>query len=329
MTHCAIDMQDVQYRYPDGSVALDGINLQVGRRERAVVLGANGAGKSTLLAVMCGVLQPSQGTIRILETKLTRKTARRLRTSIGLVFQEPDNQLFMPTLWEDVAFGPLNMGLSAREVESRVEEALEVVGLADLRDKPPHHLSVGEKKRAAIATVLAMHPKILVLDEPTAHLDPKSRADFIAFLAKLHAKGDLTLITASHDVESVPLFADRAYVLSQGRVIGAGTVSEVFANPDLLAQAHLAPPILTQLFQEIPLIGTRFPDEPLPLTIREAARVLQRLRFSGTACSHQRCSLSHNAKSKEQGVQMLKCGPARHPQEVMSVVKKRQSIGQS
>jgi cobalt/nickel transport system ATP-binding protein len=299
MTHCAIDMQDVQYRYPDGSVALDGITLQVGRGERAVVLGANGAGKSTLLAVMCGVLQPSQGTIKILETKLTRKTARRLRASIGLVFQEPDNQLFMPTLWEDVAFGPLNMGLPAKEVQSRVEEALEVVGLADLRDRPPHHLSVGEKKRAAIATVLAMHPRILVLDEPTAHLDPQSRADFIAFLAKLHAKGDLTLITATHDVESVPLFADRAYVLSQGRVIGAGTVSEVFANPDLLGQAHLAPPILTQLFQEVPLVGTRFPDEPLPLTIRDAARVLRRLQFSGAACTHQRCSPSHDARPSE------------------------------
>jgi cobalt/nickel transport system ATP-binding protein len=327
MTHCAVDMQDVQYRYPDGSVALDGINLQVGRRERAVVLGANGAGKSTLLAVMCGVLQPSRGTIKILETKLTRKTARRLRASIGLAFQEPDNQLFMPTLWEDVAFGPLNMGLAAREVESRVEEALEVVGLTDLRDRPPHHLSVGEKKRAAIATVLAMHPKILVLDEPTAHLDPKSRVDFIAFLAKLHAKGDLTLITATHDVESVPLFADRAYVLSQGRVVAAGTVSEVFANSDLLAQAHLAPPILTQLFQEIPLIGTRFPDEPLPLTIRDAARVLRRLQFSGIACTHQRSSPAHNAKA--QSGQILKCCPARPPQEVTSVVKKRPSIAQS
>ena len=109
MTHCTIDMQDVQYRYPDGSIALDSINLQVSRRERAAILGANGAGKSTLLAVMCGILQPSHGTIRILETKLTHKTMRRLRASIGLVFQEPDNQLFMPTLWEDVAFGPLHL----------------------------------------------------------------------------------------------------------------------------------------------------------------------------------------------------------------------------
>lgn len=277
MTHCAVDVQDVQYRYSDGSVALDGINLQVGRRERAVILGANGAGKSTLLAVMCGILQPSRGNIKILETKLAHKTARRLRASIGLVFQEPDNQLFMPTLWEDVAFGPLNMGLPARAVQSRVEEALEVVGLADLRDRPPHHLSVGEKKRAAIATVLAMHPKILVLDEPTAHLDPKSRADFIAFLAKLHAKGDLTLITATHDVESVPLFADRAYVLSRGRLVGAGAVSEVFANPEMLEQAHLAPPAVTQLFQQLPLIINRVKGEPLPLTIRDAARVLRKL----------------------------------------------------
>jgi len=270
-------MQNVQYRYPDGSVALDGINLQVGRGERAVVLGANGAGKSTLLAVMCGVLQPSQGTIRILETKLTRKTTRRLRASIGLVFQEPDNQLFMPTLWEDVAFGPLNMGLPAEKVQSRVEEALDVVGLADLRDKPPHHLSVGEKKRAAIATVLAMHPKILVLDEPTAHLDPKSRADFIAFLARLHAKGNLTLITATHDVESVPYFADRAYVLSHGYLVGKGTVAEIFSNPEMLQAAHLAAPTVAQLFHLVPPIASRIADEPTPLTLASAAQVLRRL----------------------------------------------------
>jgi cobalt/nickel transport system ATP-binding protein len=270
-------MQDVQYRYPDGSVALDGISLRVGREERAVVLGANGAGKSTLLAVMCGVLQPSQGTIRILETKLTRKTTRRLRASIGLVFQEPDNQLFMPTLWEDVAFGPINMGLPAKEVQSRVEEALEVVGLADLRDRPPHHLSVGEKKLAAIATALAMHPKILVLDEPTAHLDPQSRTDLIQFLDRLHAQGDLTLVIATHDVENVPLFADRAYVLSHGHLIGRGTVAEVFSNPEMLQAAHLAAPTVAQLFHLVPAIASRIADEPTPLTLAGAARVLRRL----------------------------------------------------
>jgi len=273
-------MQDVQYRYPDGSVALNGINLQVGRGERAVVLGANGAGKSTLLAVMCGVLQPSQGTIKILETKLTRQTTRRLRASIGLVFQEPDNQLFMPTLWEDVAFGPLNMGLPAEKVKSRVEEALDVVGLAELRDRPPHHLSVGEKKRAAIATVLAMHPKILVLDEPTAHLDPQSRTDLIRFLGQLHAQGDLTLIIATHDVENAPLLADRAYVLSHGRLVGRGTVVEIFSNPEMLQAAHLAAPTVAQLLHLVPAIARRIADEPTPLTLADAAQVLRRL------CAH-------------------------------------------
>jgi cobalt/nickel transport system ATP-binding protein len=325
MTHCAVNMQDVQYCYPDGSVALDGINLQVGRGERAVILGANGAGKSTLLAVMCGVLQPSRGTIRILETKLTRKTTRRLRASVGLVFQEPDNQLFMPTLWEDVAFGPLNMGLPAKEVQSRVEEALEVVGLEDLRDKPPHHLSVGEKKRAAIATVLAMHPKILVLDEPTAHLDPKSRADFIAFLAKLHASDDLTLITATHDVESVPFFADRAYVLDRGHIVGAGTVSEIFANPELLAQARLAPPILTQLFQEVPFIGRDLGHEGLPMTIHDAAKALQRLQPGSTSRTHRGRHLPHD-EIQEKASKCLGEDPLDNRPKSSSIVKEKPAL---
>ncbi len=279
MVHCAVDLQGVQYRYPNGYIAFDEVNLQVGLHERAVILGANGAGKSTLLSVISGVLEPTKGSIQILHQELTPKTKRKIRASVGLVFQEPDNQLFMPSIWEDVAFGPLNMGLSEEEVRHRVDEALEIVGIASLRDKPPHHLSVGEKKRAAIATVLAMRPKILILDEPTAHLDPKSRADFIKFLTKLHKQGDLTLITATHDVDSVPLLADRAYVLNKGRITARGTVASVFSDTKTLAKARLSPPTVARLFQQIPWLTDAQGSQPLPMSIREAVKILRQQRF--------------------------------------------------
>ncbi len=276
MVHCAVDMENVQYRYPDGQKVLKDINFQVGLHERAVILGANGAGKSTLLSVMCGIIEARQGTIRILNKELTSKNIHEIRASIGLVFQEPDNQLFMPTLWEDIAFGPLNMRLTEEEVNSRVDEALKIVDLAHLKEKPPHHLSVGEKKRAAIATVLAMRPKILVFDEPTAHMDPRSRNEFIKFLSKLHSEGDLTIITATHDVDIVPLIADRAYVLSDGMFIGTGSVSEIFSNEQILEKASLAPPILTQLFQKNRSIMQGMKPESLPMTLTEASSFFRR-----------------------------------------------------
>ncbi|MFX1476171.1 MAG: energy-coupling factor ABC transporter ATP-binding protein, partial [Promethearchaeota archaeon] len=244
-------------------------------------LGANGAGKSTLLSVISGILEPTKGSIKILHQDMTPKTKRKLRAKVGLVFQEPDNQLFMPSIWEDVAFGPLNMGLPEEDVRQRVDDALEIVGLPHLRDKPPHHLSVGEKKRAAIATVLAMRPKILILDEPTAHLDPKSRADFIKFLAKLHKQGDLTLITATHDVDSVPLLADRAYVLNKGRITAKGTVTSVFSDTATLTKARLSPPTVTRLFQQLPWFTAAPDTQALPLTIKEAVKILQQLGARG------------------------------------------------
>ncbi len=276
MVHCAIDMENIQYRYPDGHVALEDINFQVGLHERAVILGANGAGKSTLLSVMCGIIEASQGTIKILDRELTAKSVFELRSSIGLVFQEPDNQLFMPTLWEDVAFGPLNMGLPEDEINDRVDEALEVVGLSQFKEKPPHHLSVGEKKRAAIATVLSMRPKILVFDEPTAHMDPRSRNEFLGFLSRIHSEGNLTIITATHDVDMVPLLADRAYVIKEGKFIGAGSVADVFSNTEMLRNANLSPPLLTQLFQRNKDLIPDTNSNLLPLTIDEATSLFRK-----------------------------------------------------
>ncbi|MFX1582786.1 MAG: energy-coupling factor ABC transporter ATP-binding protein [Promethearchaeota archaeon] len=269
-------MKNVQYRYPDGHVALQDIDFEVGLHERAVILGANGAGKSTLLSILCGILEATKGSIKILNRELTAKNVHEFRATIGLVFQEPDNQLFMPTLWEDVAFGPLNMGLPETEVNQRVDEALQVVDLSHLKEKPPHHLSVGEKKRAAIATVLAMRPQILVFDEPTAHMDPRTRNEFVKFLAKLHSEGDLTIITATHDVNVVPLIADRAYVLYEGKFIETGSVAEIFSNTKMLEKAHLASPILTQLFQNTTKHIPQMVDDPLPLTLAEASALFKK-----------------------------------------------------
>ncbi|MFX1341607.1 MAG: energy-coupling factor ABC transporter ATP-binding protein [Promethearchaeota archaeon] len=269
-------MENIEYRYPDGHVALEDINFQVGLHERAVILGANGAGKSTLLSVMCGIIEANQGTIKILDRELNAKSVFELRSSIGLVFQEPDNQLFMPTLWEDVAFGPLNMGLPEDEVNDRVDEALEVVGLSQFKEKPPHHLSVGEKKRAAIATVLSMRPRILVFDEPTAHMDPRSRNEFLSFLSRIHSEGNLTIITATHDVDTVPLLADRAYVIKEGKFIGAGSVADVFSNPEMLRHANLSPPLLTQLFQHNRDLIPDTKSNLLPLTIDEATSLFRK-----------------------------------------------------
>lgn len=276
MVHCAVDMKNVQYRYPDGHIALQDIDFEVGLQERAVILGANGAGKSTLLSIICGIHEATKGTIKILNKELTSKNVHEFRATIGLVFQEPDNQLFMPTLWEDIAFGPLNMGLTEEEVNHYVDEALKVVGLSQLKEKPPHHLSVGEKKRAAIATVLAMRPKILVFDEPTAHMDPQTRIEFVNFLSKLHSQGNLTIITATHDVNIVPLIADRAYVLSEGKFIGAGSVAEIFSNTKMLDKARLTPPILTQLFHQIKKDIPEMDQEPLPMTLAKVSSLFKK-----------------------------------------------------
>lgn len=191
------------------------------------------------------------------------------------MFQDPDDQLFCPTLWDDVCFGPLNMGLPEEDVRRRSLDALKAMALEDYGNKPPHHLSAGEKRRAAIATVLAMRPKILILDEPTANLDTKGRLEFTDILRALHHSYDLTLITATHDVNFVPGVADRACVLSRGRLIADGSLREVFSNRTVMEEANLEPPIITQLFQAFTKVDRK---EPLPLTVEEALSELARCR---------------------------------------------------
>jgi len=275
MKETAIEMKDIKYVYPDGYTALDSVNLKIVRGERVAILGPNGAGKSTLLMVTNGLFTPSKGRVSVLGTPIDKDNLYRVRMKVGLVFQDPDDQLFCPTLWEDITFGPLNMGLPEEEVTRRAKDALRGVGLEGYEEKPPHHLSVGEKKKAAIAAVLALKPEILILDEPTANLDPKSRTELAKLVNSLYEEQKITLIMATHDVDFVPKIADRIYVLNKGRIVAEGPVREVFSNFEIMAEANLEPPAVTCLFSL--LKGRTDLIKPLPLTIEEALHKIKRL----------------------------------------------------
>jgi cobalt/nickel transport system ATP-binding protein len=210
----AVEIRGLHYTYPDGTVALRGVNLEVEEGESVYLMGPNGSGKSTLLLHLNGLLLPQRGEVRVFGRD-TRDGVEEIRRRVGLVFQDPDDQLFMPTVFEDVAFGPLHLGLGEREVRRRVREALRAVGAEGLGRRSPHHLSYGEKKRVAIATILSMEPQLLVLDEPTLGLDPWARREFLSLLERL--KRGRTLVMAGHDLELMGL-CDRALLLRRGRV---------------------------------------------------------------------------------------------------------------
>ncbi|MGQ9468966.1 MAG: energy-coupling factor ABC transporter ATP-binding protein [Nitrososphaerales archaeon] len=268
MVDVAIDVKDLKYVYPDGFVALDDVSIKVLRGERVAILGPNGAGKSTLLMLINGLLKPHKGSVYVLGMPVD-ENLHKVRSSLGLVFQDPDDQLFCPTLWEDVTFGLLNMGLDKDEVIKRAEEALKNVGLDGYGEKAPHHLSAGEKKKAAIATVLAMKPEILVLDEPTANLDSRSRAELIELINDLHKSQKITLVTATHDVDFIPMVADRAYILKKGRIMAEGALEDIFSNFKMMRESGLEPPTVTRLFEFLNQLKG-FDVKPLPLTIEQA-----------------------------------------------------------
>lgn len=229
----ALDLAEVVYRYPDGNVALDGLTLRVSRGERVAVLGPNGAGKSTFCLHLNGILQPTSGTVTVCGLPVLDRTIREVRRAVGVVFQDPDDMLFMPTVRQDVAFGPANLGLTPPEIERRVAEALAAVGMTDFADRPPHHLSFGQRKRVAAAAVLAMRPDVLVLDEPSSNLDPRARRELGEILAGL----DLTMVMVTHDLPYALELCGRAVILDAGRIVADGAVRDLLADPDLLA-AH-------------------------------------------------------------------------------------------
>ena len=242
MSHHILAVKNLRHVYPDGTTALRDVSFRITHGESVAIIGANGAGKSTLLMHLNGYLAPTAGEVWVGDLPLNKKTLQQIRRTVGLVFQDPDDQLFMSTVYDDVAFGPLNLGLAGADLESRVRDALEWVGAGHLAKKAPYHLSGGEKKRVAIATVLSMSPDILVMDEPTNGLDPFARRQLIALL------GDFshTKIFTSHDLDMVLELCDRTIVLKDGEVRADGATREIFQDQALLAECRLEKPLSMQ-----------------------------------------------------------------------------------
>jgi cobalt/nickel transport system ATP-binding protein len=245
-----IELKNISYHYPDSTVAIADICFSVSEGEKLVVAGANGAGKSTLFLLLNGILKPRKGEYFFdgKKTGYSKCELLALRQQVGIVFQEPDSQLFSASVYEEVAFGPLNMELSRDEVRLRVDTTLAALDIENLKDRPPHLLSYGQKKRVAIASVLAMNPRIIIFDEPTAGLDPAHAAEIIVLLEKLHKAGK-TIIISTHDMNFAYQWAGRMVVLHKGCVVGQGTPNEVFANVELLKQSQLELPFILQVFK--------------------------------------------------------------------------------
>ena len=268
-----IETQDIVYEYPDGTKALENVNFKVDEGKIVALLGPNGAGKSTLFLHFNGILKPSSGKILFNGSPVdyNKKNLMKLRQNVGIVFQNPDDQLFAPTVMEDVAFGPMNMGLSREEVEKRVKDALKRVGMDGFEKKPPHHLSGGQKKRVTIAGILAMDPKIMVLDEPTSGLDPRGASQIMRLLYELNKDG-MTIIISTHDVDLVPLYASTVYIISHGNIIKEGNPQTVFSDVETIRTANLRLPRIAHLMEILNKEDHVSFGKPYPLTIGEARR---------------------------------------------------------
>ena len=269
-----LKVNNVSYSYDDGTQALKNVNLEVKKGEMVSLLGKNGAGKSTLFLHFNGIIKADSGEILIdgEPLKYDKQSLMKFRQKLGIVFQNPDDQLFAPTVEEDVAFGPLNLGLSQEETQKRVTEALKKVDMDGFERKAPHHLSGGQKKRVAIAGILAMQPEIMVLDEPTSGLDPKGSSDILKLLYKLNEEG-MTIIISTHDVDLVPIYSSKVYVISSGEIIKSGTPKEVFGDIELVRNANLRLPRVAHLFEILDKEDGFEIEGEYPLTISGARKL--------------------------------------------------------
>ena len=268
-----IETREIIYEYPDGTKALENVNFKAEDGKIVALLGPNGAGKSTLFLHFNGILRPTSGEVVVNghPVSYNKKDLMKLRQNVGIVFQNPDDQLFAPTVMEDVAFGPMNMGLSREEVEKRVKDALKRVGMDGFEKKPPHHLSGGQKKRVTIAGILAMDPKIMVLDEPTSGLDPRGASQIMRLLYELNKDG-MTIIISTHDVDLVPLYASTVYIISHGNIIKEGNPQTVFSDVETIRTANLRLPRIAHLMEILNKEDHVSFGKPYPLTIGEARR---------------------------------------------------------
>lgn len=246
-----IETRDLCYAYPHSVKALESINFIAPRNARIAVIGSNGAGKSTLFKHFNGIFKPTTGSVLIRGEPITKENIREVRKFVGIVFQNADDQIFSPTVEQDVAFGPTNLGLDEETIHHRVHEALKIVGIEHLADRVPHHLSGGEKKRVAIAGVIAMEPEVLVLDEPTAGLDPQGVHDLVGFINSLSKKYGMTVIFSTHDVGLVAEVSDYIYVMNKGRFVAEGNVEQIFMQPEMLRSMRLDVPVLPKLLRSL------------------------------------------------------------------------------
>lgn len=268
-----LQTRDIKYRYHDGTYALRGVTLDISKGEFLAVLGPNGSGKTTLLKHLNGLLKPVEGEILLEQKPFHQYSSKEIFQRVGIVFQDPNDQLFAPSVWDDVAFGPANLGLSKDEVADRVNEALLLVDMMPYANKAVDALSFGQKKRVCVAGILAMRPDVLVLDEPTCGLDPAGVTSLMALLKDLNGKHGITIIMATNTVDLVPIYMGRLAIMYHGSILKAGTPEQVFCSIDEIRYACLELPQIAQLMQAL-RDDDHLPMDGLPLTIGEARRFL-------------------------------------------------------
>lgn len=271
-----LEVVDLHYSYPGGIDALAAVDLTLVPGEKLAILGPNGAGKSTLLALMNGTLRPSRGEIRLDGKPVVYDKAglRALRQKVGLVLQDPDDQLFAATVFEDVSFGPLNIGLSSQHAADRVRETLAALQIGDLAERPTHMLSFGQRKRVAIAGIVAMEPDILLLDEATAGLDPLGVTHLLAALRRISERGT-TIVLTTHDMDMAYGWADRIVIFGEGRVARIGAPAAVFEDAETIRRHHMGRPVIWEIAQLLRVRGVIDPALPLPRTRKDILALLQ------------------------------------------------------
>lgn len=269
---------EVCYRYPNGVEALRNVNMQVNEGEIIGLLGPNGCGKTTLLLHLNGILQPQKGEIKFRgeRIKYDKKYLRNLRREVGMVFQNPDDQIISPTVWQEVAFGPVNLGWDEDKINERVNNALSLLQISHLRNKPSHYISYGEKKKLSLASIIAMDPEVLLLDEPTSNLDPKSASRMMKIIYDLNKKEGKTIIIATHDVDLAPVYIDKVCLMRNGRIIKSGTPRDVLSDRELIRTSNLRLPRVGHLIEVLKEENSVNFNE-IPLTIGQARRLINEL----------------------------------------------------
>ena len=263
-----LQVRDLQYAYSDEKMALKGVDLDIRQGERIAVMGSNGAGKSTFFLNINGVLQSGHGEIFYRGQKMTKKTMNDLRKNVGIVFQDADSQIIASTVQSEVSFGPMNLKLSRNDVRDRVDEALSYMNLTDFRHRPPHYLSGGEKKRVSIADIIAMHPEIIIFDEPTAALDPVN-ADMLEEVLEKMAQEGKTIMISTHDVDFAYRWAERVVVFCDGKIIADDAPLAVFSNETVIRQANLKRPMMLDIFETMREKGLVKDDRSYPKNVEE------------------------------------------------------------